>query len=466
MTTKNVSTKDYAGREFLITREFAAPRELVFAAWADPKHLMQWWGPKGFTNPICEWDARPGKEIHVVMRAPNGVEYPMGGAFREILPPERLVFTSGALDENGKLLFEILHTVTFEERPEKTVLTIKSRVTKTSPGAGNYISGFEPGMTQSLERLATLLTQTKAVVVERTFDAPIATIWKAITDKSEMKQWYFDLPEFKPEVGFEFQFVAGSEGVSYVHLCKIVEVIAREKLVHTWRYEGYEGDSLVTFELFPEGNRTRLKLTHAGLESFPKTPAFARTNFMEGWTSIIGTNLKKFVENLSAENESGLGTETKESSDREIVITRTFSAPRELVWQAMTEPQHVVNWWGPRGFTTTIETMDVRPGGVWKHVMRGPDRKNYPNKSIFKEVVKPERIVYSHSGGREKGPGVHFTSMWTFDAVNAKETKVTIRMIFSSEADREFVVKEFGAIEGGKQTLARLAEYLPKMALA
>jgi uncharacterized protein YndB with AHSA1/START domain len=151
------------------------------------------------------------------------------------------------------------------------------------------------------------------------------------------------------------------------------------------------------------------------------------------------------------------------STDREILITRTFDAPRELVWEAMTNPKHVVNWWGPRGFSTTIEEMDFRVGGVWKHVMRGPDGAKYPNKSIFKEIVKPERIVYQHGGKRENGPGVSFVSTWTFDSIQTNKTKVTICMIFPSVTERDFVVKEFGAIEGGKQTLERLGEYLAKM---
>jgi uncharacterized protein YndB with AHSA1/START domain len=152
----------------------------------------------------------------------------------------------------------------------------------------------------------------------------------------------------------------------------------------------------------------------------------------------------------------------EETADREIVITREFSAPRELVWEAMTNPKHVVNWWGPRGFTTMIEEMDFRVGGVWQHTMRGPDGVNYPNRSVFKEIVKPERIVYQHGGKRENGPGVSFVSTWTFDSIEANKTKVTIRMIFPSATERDFVVKEFGAIEGGKQTLERLGEYLPK----
>jgi uncharacterized protein YndB with AHSA1/START domain len=134
-------------------------------------------------------------------------------------------------------------------------------------------------------------------VIERTFNAPVEKVWKAITDKDQMKKWYFDLPEFRPETGFEFRFEGGSEEKSYLHLCRVTEAVAGKKLAYSWRYDGYEGDSLVTFELFPEGNKTRLKLTHEGLESFPQNnPDFARESFAMGWTEIIGTSLKDFVE--------------------------------------------------------------------------------------------------------------------------------------------------------------------------
>jgi uncharacterized protein YndB with AHSA1/START domain len=150
---------------------------------------------------------------------------------------------------------------------------------------------------------------------------------------------------------------------------------------------------------------------------------------------------------------------TSPAAGREIVITRMLDAPRELAWQAMTDPAHVVQWWGPRGFTTTIEQMDVRPGGVWTHVMHGPDGTDYPNHSVFTEVVYPERIVFAHGDGKAE-PDILAT--WTFEAIG-DQTRVTISMVFPSTAARDFVVKEHGAIEGGKQTLERLSEYLPSM---
>jgi uncharacterized protein YndB with AHSA1/START domain len=141
----------------------------------------------------------------------------------------------------------------------------------------------------------------EAIVIERTFTASVARVWKALTDVEEMRRWYFDLKEFRSEVGFEFEFTVEHEGMKYHHLCKITEVIPQEKLAYTWRYQGHEGDSLVTIELFADGDKTRLKLTHEGLETFPKTPSFARENFIAGWTQIIGSSLKEFVESDGAD---------------------------------------------------------------------------------------------------------------------------------------------------------------------
>jgi len=135
-----------------------------------------------------------------------------------------------------------------------------------------------------------------AFVIERTFNAPVAAVWKAITDKDEMKKWYFDLPDFRAEVGFEFHFSGGPEDRVYRHVCTITEVVVGQQLTYSWRYEGYEGVSYVTFELFAEDGKTRVKLTHAGLETFPaNNPDFARGSFEMGWTDIIGRSLKGYL---------------------------------------------------------------------------------------------------------------------------------------------------------------------------
>ena len=143
--------------DLVITRVFDAPRALVFKAWTETQHVAQWWGPKGFTNPVCEMDLRVGGELRIHMRAPDGVVYPMKGVFEEILPPERLVFVSSALDGAGKSMFDILNTVLFAEQGEKTVLTLKARVIKATAQAPQYLKGMEAGWTQSLDRLGDLV---------------------------------------------------------------------------------------------------------------------------------------------------------------------------------------------------------------------------------------------------------------------------------------------------------------------
>jgi uncharacterized protein YndB with AHSA1/START domain len=138
---------------------------------------------------------------------------------------------------------------------------------------------------------------TEPFVIERAFNAPADVVWQAITNKEKMKEWYFDIPGFKAEEGHEFQFTGGTEEKRYLHLCKITELIPGKKLTYSWAYDGYPGKSFVSFELFPEGDQTRLKLTHAGLETFPSdNKDFAKENFIAGWTEIIGTNLKAYVE--------------------------------------------------------------------------------------------------------------------------------------------------------------------------
>src|SRR6266700_2624988 len=136
----------------------------------------------------------------------------------------------------------------------------------------------------------------EAVVIERSFNTSVARVWKALTDVEEMRCWYFDLKEFEPEVGFEFEFTVEHEGLKYHHLCKITEVISQKKLAYTWRYKGHEGNSLVTLELFADGDKTRLKLTHEGLETFPQTPSFSRESLMAGWKQLTGSSPREFLE--------------------------------------------------------------------------------------------------------------------------------------------------------------------------
>jgi len=153
----DVNASDYP--PLRITRVFDAPRELVFKAWTEAEHLKHWWGPKSFTNPVCEIDLQRGGTLRIDMRSPDGTVYPMTGVFQEIKAPERLVFTSVALDGAGASLFEILTTVSFEDQNGKTRLTMEARVLKTAADVSQYLDGMEEGWNQSLDGLAEFLAK-------------------------------------------------------------------------------------------------------------------------------------------------------------------------------------------------------------------------------------------------------------------------------------------------------------------
>jgi uncharacterized protein YndB with AHSA1/START domain len=145
--------------EVSLTRRIAAPPELVFRAWTDPKHLAEWWGPKGFTNPLCEADARVGGAIRIHMRAPNGVVYPMTGRFVEIDRPHRLAFVTAAIDDRGEPMFEVLNTVIFTRVDGGTEISLVARVTRTTPAAPQFLAGMSQGWSQSLDRLSAFVVR-------------------------------------------------------------------------------------------------------------------------------------------------------------------------------------------------------------------------------------------------------------------------------------------------------------------
>jgi len=148
--------------------------------------------------------------------------------------------------------------------------------------------------------------------------------------------------------------------------------------------------------------------------------------------------------------------ERNSTADREIATTRVFDAPRELVFDAWTSPEHVAQWWGPNGFTTTTQSMDVRPGGDWIFIMHGPDGTDYKNHIVYREVLRPERLVYDHVSG----PLFHATVI--FEAEGNK-TRIRMQMLFDTAELRNRVAEEFGAVQGLEQTLDHLGEHVAKM---
>src|SRR5580658_499211 len=150
-----------------------------------------------------------------------------------------------------------------------------------------------------------------------------------------------------------------------------------------------------------------------------------------------------------------------DSDSRSMIGVREFDAPRELVFEAWTDPKHLAQWWGPNGFTTTTSSFDMRAGGVWRFVMHGPDGRDYQNRITFEEVVPPQRIVYRHGGGDDVEP-VQFRQTVIFEDLGGR-TRITWRGNFASAAERDRAIKEYGADKGLAQTLARLEQHVSEL---
>jgi uncharacterized protein YndB with AHSA1/START domain len=316
------STPMVPGRELVLVRSFDAPRSLVFKVWTDPTHLARWWGPQGFTNPVCEADARPGGAIRIDMTGPDGTVYPMTGVFHEVVEPERLVFTCYAhFRAEGDPSLRVLNRVTFEEHDGKTTLTVRALVVKAGPESADALAGMEVGWNQTLDRL-----------------------------------------------GDE---VARAQG---------------------------------------------------------ETKAF--------------------------------------------VITRTFDAPRDLVFRAWTESDRLAHWFGPKGFTMLSSTLDLRPGGVYHYGMRSPDGAVMWGRWVFREVVPPERLTFAfffsdEAGGVTRHP---FAPEWPAEVLSTvsfteHDGKTTLTMhgvpVNATAAEQHaFTAGHDSMQQGWTGTLDALATYL------
>lgn len=316
----------------------------------------------------------------------------------------------------------------------------------------------------------------------RTFDAPRHLVWRAWTERDQLMRWFGPKGvtistatlDFRPRGVFHycmrfpdgneiwgrwlFREIAAPERIVWINaFSDPFGQLVRPPFAERWPAEMLTS---VTFE--EVASRTRVTLQSSSYQATPdECDVFDRNHesMRMGWTGTFDQLEAHLAAHPSAP-APGL-TEDRSAAPDEIVLVRTFEAPREVVWGVWTDPHHLVQWWGPAGFSTEIETMDVRPGGVWRHVMIGPDGTRYPNSSIFTEVVRPERVTYRHGDVSKGRADAHFTATWTFEDLGP-QTRVTIHMKFPSAEERDHVVRTYGAIQGGTQTLARLAEQLKR----
>jgi uncharacterized protein YndB with AHSA1/START domain len=302
---ETMETKEKKGvddKDIIVSRLINAPRELVYKACTVPEQMAQWWGPFGFTNPVCELDVRVGGKWRVEQKGPDGTIYKFGGVYKEVVKNERIVWTfiyEGFPDS------ESLGILSFEDKNGKTLVTITTRLKTVEEKIGMMKYGADMGTKQAFERLE---------------------------------------------------------------------------------------------------------------------------NFLSGNTT----------------------------ANREMNITRIINAPRELVFEVFTKPEHIKNWWGPRGFTNTINKMEFKNGGKWDLIMHGPDGKDFPNTHYFEEIITNEKIVMRHATGPK------FQLTFSFIPQGDDKTLLSVRSLFESEEQLKKAVQKFKADVGFKQNIDKLEEYLAK----
>ncbi len=330
MTTTNRSPSSTATLtaqdELVITRVFDAPRHLVWKAWTEPEGIARWWGPQHFTAPVCQIDLRVGGTYLFCMRSPDGLDFWSTGVYREILEPERLVYTDNFADADGNVVpasyygmgddwpVTMQTTVTFEEHDGKTTLTLR----QAGVPAGQMSELTRAGWNGSLDKLAASLSPTN-------------------------------------------------------------------------------------------GEQTMIK-----------------------------------------------STLTAEPGQQEIRITRLIDAPRDLVFKTITDPALIPQWWGPHRLTTTVDQMDLRPGGIWRYINSGADGTAHGFHGVYHAIEAPERLVYTFE--YEGMPGHVLLETVTFEEVAGK-TRMTDSSVFQTVADRDGMLAS-GMEEGASESMDRFAALL------
>jgi len=440
-----------------IQRIFQAPRDLVWKAWTE--NMREWSCPKGFQITDASQDVTPGGKWRNVILSPDGTQYICGGEYREVVPQERLVFTHVWEDDDEAPVMEA--TVTLTEADGATTMIFEQQGFKSVESRNSH----EGGWSDSFGKLGRLLDQQtgladRQLIIQRVFDAPRDLVWQVFTESNHIAKWWgprgfntrVELNDFR--VGGRSRYVmVAPNGDEYPVEGTYMEIDKPHRIVSTDEFgEGYEGDTIegmlmsLTFEeLDSKMTRLTLCVTHPSAEDRKK---HIEMGVVPGWNSSFDC-LDELLETL----------EERDTSAREIVVSRKFNAPRDLLFEAWTDPKHVSNWWGPVGFTTTTHSGDFQPGGIWRFTMHGPDGRDYENKVEFLEFLRPERLTYRHIGVPDSPDDVLFTSRVTFEEADGG-TQLTMRMVFSTVAERDRVAEQYGAIKGGEDTLSRLAEHI------
>lgn len=288
---------------------------------------------------------------------------------------------------------------------------------------------------------------TREITLTRVYEAPRDRIFAMWTEAEHLARWWgpdgFSVPRAvsDPRPGGALTIVMAGPDFEETINARYREVVAPERIVVDSIVPGPDGQPFI------ESSHT---VTFTDLEGRTEVTVRARASVFrpEGLGALAGMKAG-WSQSLQCLDDVLTG-----AADRQVLLTRMVEAPPEVVFPLWVGREHLEKWWGPDGFSITVDEFDVRPGGRWTFTMHGPDGTDYPNTIVYREVTPNGRLVYTH--GEPTDPDPPFTGVVTFEEVGGN-TALSMRLVFDSPDARDLVEDKYHAVEGGIQTLDRLA---------
>jgi uncharacterized protein YndB with AHSA1/START domain len=470
--------------ELVIERVFDAPRERVWEVFTKPEHIQKWWGPIPFTAPVIELDLRAGGAFRFAMRSPDGHDYWNAGTVREVTPPEKLVIDMYFANEKGEQVSPStygfpegspsLQVTTFLFRAEgpRTRLTVRQGPIPTGMGA-NAKLGWESSLEKAARAVADHVaenTPTKELVVERVYDAPRERVFEVFTKGEHIQKWWGPkgvgnaIAEFDARPGGAmFMAERLPSGPLFYIAGSVLEIERPSRIVFAFHYANekreritppdrsglpatWADEIVTTVMLAAEGSRTRVTITTRVTDEMAVWAGRAR----EGWAQTLDKIGYAVADDMKV----------APAGDLEIVITRTFNAPRALVYQALTKAEHVKNWWGPRHYGPVTATADFRAGGHYRFAQGSPQGEVAFSGEIRES--SPERIVYVEEFEQMPGHG----ALTTVTLVErGGKTFMALRSVYQSATDRDAVLAS-GMEWGARLSYLQLDEVIDSLGKA
>lgn len=397
-TVPRTSAEAVSDREIVITRSFQAPPRLVFQAYTTPEHLKRWFGPKEWPLTLCEVDFRIGGRFRFALTGPDRRQGPpFGGEYLDIVPHERIQYDNGFEMPGAE---KMIVTITLQEQGGTTVLTMRTLFSTVAARNEHLQLGFAQGVGSGFDNLVAYLEELRRndreVIITRTVDAPRALVFQVWTDPKHVDRWWGPngftnrTSSMDVRVGGQWRYtMTGPDGRVFPNLITYREISPVDRLVydHGDDTDPKQFEAFITFE--ERGDRT-----HITMRSIFPTAA-ARDRVVREFGAIEGgkqtlARLDAYVADLR--KGAPRKAEIDLPSDLEIRVRRWFDAPRELVFDASTKPEHLVKWWGPRDHELVHCEVDLRVGGGYRFVLRGPNGMEVGFRGEYLELVRPERV--------------------------------------------------------------------------